>query len=49
MVGGMEQQVALQAKYLSEIPNIKVMLISPRCFQGLFSEKIEFIPMRNES
>jgi len=45
IVGGMEKQVALQAKYLSQIPSTQVSVIAASCYQFLFSELVQFIPL----
>jgi glycosyltransferase involved in cell wall biosynthesis len=45
MVGGMENQVALQANYLSKLPNVSINVIAAACFGSLFSPSVIFYPL----
>jgi len=45
MIGGMERQVALQAKHMCELTNADITVIAAPCFQDLFSNKINFLPI----
>ena len=46
MIGGMERQVALQAKHMSKLNNAEISVISAPCFKPLFSENINFYPLK---
>jgi glycosyltransferase involved in cell wall biosynthesis len=46
MIGGMERQVALQAKHMSALHNAEISVIAAPCFKDLFAEKINFFPLK---
>jgi len=46
MIGGMERQVALQAKYMSELNGAEISVIAAPCFKDLFPERINFFPLK---
>jgi glycosyltransferase involved in cell wall biosynthesis len=46
MIGGMERQVALQAKHMSGINNAEISVIAAPCFKDLFPENINFFPVK---
>ena len=45
MIGGMERQVALQAKYMSGLKNAEISVIAAPCFKDLFASNIDFHPI----
>jgi len=46
MIGGMERQVALQAKHMSPLDNAEISVIAAPCFKDLFPDNINFFPMK---
>jgi len=46
MIGGMERQVALQAKHMSQLNHAEISVIAAPCFKDLFPENISFFPLK---
>ena len=46
MIGGMERQVALQAKHMSKLKHADISVIAAPCFKDLFPESINFFPLK---
>lgn len=46
MIGGMERQVALQAKHMSKLQHAEISVIAAPCFKDLFPENINFFPLK---
>lgn len=42
MIGGMERQVALQAKHMSQLYDAEISVVAAPCFQDLFPKSIRF-------
>jgi len=45
LVGGMENQLALQAQYLAKLPDIDVTIIASPTYKALFDPSLTFIPI----
>jgi len=46
MIGGMERQVALQAKHIEKLKHTEISVIAAPCFKNLFPESINFFPLK---
>jgi len=46
MIGGMERQVALQAKHMSKLNSAEISVIAAPCFKDLFPGGINFFPLK---